>query len=159
MLSLLTENSSSQQLGAVLLIKTAHQTLVYLNLDFIVQMYHALPIRFKAIHLISFDDSSRIVGLRLFVYDDVFIHSQMRTTRHLASKLEEHGFRVSDLPQGLGGLWTLDRFHRWQELRTRMEWSLPLGLGHLEVEEALTYPGIREVTSLPDSEKKSVFDA
>lgn len=155
MFSLLPENRLSQLRGVVLLIRTSHHVLVHLNLDFIVRMYHALPLRFKAIHLISPDESARTVASRLYLYDDVFVHADMTTPGQVAKELEAHGcFRASDLPDGLGGQWDLHKFHRWQELRTRVEWRVPLGLGPAEIEEALTFPGIREVPVLPESEKQ-----
>lgn len=153
MFSLLTTSEASKPLGAVLLIKTNHQVLKYVDVDFMIHAYHALPVRIKAVHAISPDASAITLETRLQLYDDVFIHAYS-TGQQVLEKLEEYGMVKQNLSNGFGGIWGLNKFYHWQELRTRMEWRIPLGLGPNEIDEALTYPGIRHVPLLAESEKQ-----
>jgi hypothetical protein len=55
------------------------------------------------------------------------------------------------LPKYLNGKWGLSKYLRWQEFRTRMEWSIPLGVSGRDHSNVYNdYPGIISYPLLPE---------
>ena len=156
MFSILAENEESQKDGAVL-IWMLRQGYPFQDIDvhFLERLSECLPVHFKAVHLLSQDNGLLREDLspRIRFGDDVYHHIAV-TKAELASMLQRHGLKLSNLPKTLGGQWGVGQFCEWMELRTRFEWKLPLGLsGRSEVAEAFRFPNITPYGSLSAEEK------
>ena len=163
MFSLLAENKESQRNGATLLymcdggkdddLKSGPSCL----LSYLERLVNALPINFKSAHVLRLsnepipDDFTS----KFHFCDEVFTHCSMNKTE-LVAKLQSHGIEpLKQLPKRLGGEWTRAKYFEWQELRTRCEWHLPLGLSgrSVIVQGSDEFPALRPYTLLPDDEK------
>jgi hypothetical protein len=152
MFSVLTENEMSQQDGAVLLYNMDSSPFDCIDVTFLNNLADAMPLRFKAVHFFSHEDKPADVESQMSFGSKTYFHAATSKDK-LAPRLEAFGMRKSGLPQCLDGEWEYNKFVHWQELRTRMEWKVPLGIGGRESEEALSFGGIKRYSILPEEEK------
>lgn len=155
MFSLLAENPASQANGFVLLLmyrpsfSGGNGEISYNFLDRLVQF---MPVNVKAVHLFAHEVIPEEVASR-FDYGGKVYHHIASSKEGLLSSIETCGFERKNLPRALNGDWALSTFVQWQELRTRMEWRIPLGVSSREHAEALQFPAIRPYEVLSDEEK------
>ena len=151
MLSLLSENAQSQKEGARLLYRIDPNATDAIPMSTLERLAAALPFKFKAIHLISQSPIPADVTGGVGFGDELYVHIGA-SKDELFAKFESFGMTKSGLPTCLKGDFNYSRFIQWQELRTRMEWKVPLGLsGRSSLAE---FPTLRTFDALPDSEKK-----
>jgi len=106
----------------------------------------ALPLRLNAIHLVCHEDVPLDVVKSLEpLTEEVHVHTS-NSKEALLSKLEMFGMTKANLPKFVNGDWGYEKFVQWQELRTRMEWRIPLGLSGRECVDISSFPGIRSYT-------------
>jgi hypothetical protein len=153
MFSVLTENEMSQKDGAVLLYNMDPSSFDCIDVTFLNNLEDAMPLRFKAVHFFSHDDDPTHVESQMSFGSKTYFHAAVTSKDELAARLEAFGMKKSGLPQCLDGEWEYNKFVHWQELRTRMEWKVPLGIGGRESEEALSFGGIKHYSILPEEEK------
>ena len=151
MFSLLAQNEKAQSDGAVLLYKTEAKPFSRVNLRWLEKLTYALPLVFKATHLISSKDLSIEEQSRLNIAKEAFTH--VGDSHSLYARLKAFGVKHSGIPMSLGGEWGYERFLQWQELRMRMEFKIPLGFSGRDKNEAYSFPAIRPHTLLPATEK------
>jgi hypothetical protein len=152
MFSLLTENDMSQTKGAVLLYKMDSPPFHSLDITFLERLVGSLPLRFKAVHLLSNEPIPKDFESRLSFGDETYAHGGS-SNDELASRLGEFGMNKAGLPKYLNGEWGLSKFIQWQEIRTRMEWKILLGFSGRDDSRSFELPAIRPYTLLPDEEK------
>jgi hypothetical protein len=149
MFSLLAESDISETEGAVLLYKMESPPCHSLDVAFLERLVSSLPLRFKAVHLLSNEPIPKDIVSQLSFGDATFVHVGS-SNEELASQLEEFGLNKAGLPKYLNGKWGLSKYLQWQEFRTRMEWRIPLGFSGRDHSEAFAFPGIKPYTLLPD---------
>lgn len=150
MISLLAENEMSHKEGAVLIINVEKPTFGKIDADFMRTLEDYMPVRFKAIHLISFHHEIPSIEGTIHIYDKQAIEE-------VSLKLQSGGIAKEGQPNYLGGEWGYEKFVEWQELRTRMEWKIPVGLTGRDSEKAFSLPAIRPYkidTSLDPVERR-----
>lgn len=153
MFSLLAETEQSQKKGAVLLYRMDDSSTVSnIPSDVLEQLASSLPIRFKAVHLVSQRPISSDITASMSFGNHLYIHIGT-SKEELSHKLETFGLRKENLPRYLNGDWGYSKFIQWQELRTRMEWRVPLGLSGREASLA-RFPTLRPFDALPDAERE-----
>jgi hypothetical protein len=152
MFSLLAEDEVSQTEGAVLLCKMDSPPFHSLDAAFLERLANSLPLRFKAVHLLSREPIPNDVKSQINFADETYVHVGS-SNDELASQLEEFGLNKAGLPKYLNGKWGLSKFLHWKELRTRMEWRIPLGFSGRDRSEAFDLPAIKPYTLLPHEEK------
>ena len=140
--SLLAENERSQTYGAVLLYQPSAQPI-----EFMEQLADAIPLRFKAVHLFGEHQRSE---------EHMSLGGGPRTYMHPpnSTHILKREFGLSVLPQELGGQWGHTKVLHWGEIRTRMEWRIPMGLGGRDMDDALKFPCIRAYELLPDETER-----
>lgn len=152
MFSILGENILTQSKGAVLIFKLDTNNAKRVDPTIFMQLAHALPIRFHSAHILCGQATPSSVKGKFTFADEV--HTYTGSNRdELRSHLEAHGIMKSGLPGYLGGPWDRSKFRSWQDIRTRMEWQVPMGLKGAALPEALNFPGIREYNILPKEEQ------
>ena len=157
MCQLLTEHEEAQGTGAVLLIQmNPDGTSCGIDMDYLEMVIHALPLRFKAIHLLALgfslnDSTKRRIST---LCDEAHFHTS-RSRLSLAKRLEEYGLIRAYLPTFLHGEWGHSKFTMWRDLRTRFEWSIPLGLISRDA-SFYSFPALYdEFEVLPDNQRRS----
>jgi hypothetical protein len=153
MFSLLAEDTMSQTEGAVLLYKMDSPPSHSLVFAFLERLANSLPLRFKAVHLLSHEPISHKVESQISFGDETYVHVGSSNDQ-LASQLEEFGLNKAGLPKCLNGKWGLSQYFRWQELRTRMEWRTPLGFSGRDYSKAFGLPGMRLYTLHPEKAER-----
>jgi hypothetical protein len=153
MFSLLAEDDISQTEGAVLLYKMDSPPFHSIDVAFLERLATSLPLRFKAVHLLSHEPISHDVESRIIFEDETYVHVGS-SNDELAAQMETFGMHKAGLPQYLNGKWGLSKYLQWQELRTRVEWKIPFGY-HRRRDQSYAFdlPGIRPYTLLPEKEK------
>jgi hypothetical protein len=151
MFSLLAENEMSQGIGAVLLYKMGSPPFGIANTAFLERLVNSLPLRFKAVHLLSDHGIPSTVASQIKFGGQTHVH--VGTTNFLSKRLEAFGLSKAGLPKWLNGGWGYEKFVHWQELRTRFEWKIPVGLSGRDSAEAFEFPAIRPYTVLPETKK------
>lgn len=152
MFSLLAENKKSQSEGSVLLnklnspIPCAHTDIIWVK-----RLVYALPLRFKAVHLISHSTVSAEDQAEMDFGDKIYTHVA-DTMSELSSQVQSYGIDEAGLPKSLSGEWDTCKFLTWQEVRARMEWQLPQAFGRMD-SSFFTLPGIKPYMLLPDEQK------
>jgi len=123
-----TEKEKSQTEGAILLHRVHPPEFATIDVGFLEALIQALPLKLSRLHLVSYDaiplDS---VLTRMRCGGDVYIHSGTRKET-ICSELELFGMKKAGLPKFVNGEWGYEKFVQWQELRTRIEWKVPVGL-------------------------------
>jgi hypothetical protein len=152
MFSLPAEDEVSQTEGAVLLCRMDSPPFHSLDVAFLERLANSLPLRFKAVHLLSHEPIPNDVESRIHFGDETHVHVGS-SNGELASRLGEFGMNKTGLPEYLNGEWGLSKFIQWQEIRTRTEWKIPLGFSGRDHSKAFELPAIRPYTLLPDEEK------
>jgi hypothetical protein len=153
MCSLLAEDDMSQTEGAVLLYKMDSPPCHSLDVAFLERLATSLPLRFKAVHLLSHEPISHDVESRINLGDATYVHVGS-SNDELASQLEEFGMHKAGLPKYLNGKWGLGKYLQWQDLRTRMEWRIPLGHSGRDPSKIYDdFPAIKPYSLLPENEK------
>jgi hypothetical protein len=66
--------------------------------------------------------------------------------------LQESGMHIENLPSCFGGNWDYAKFLHWRELRTRLEWRVPLHLSGRS-NELESFPAMRPYSTLGDDQK------
>jgi hypothetical protein len=155
MFSLLAEYDMSQTEGAVLLYKMDSPPFHSLDVAFLERLATSLPLRFKAVHLLSHEPISHDVESQINFGDETYVHVGS-SNDELASQMEEFGVYKAGLPKYLKGKWGLGKYLQWQELRTRVEWRIPLGFNGRDHSDAFDLPGIRPYSLLPEKEKAKI---
>lgn len=150
MFSLTAENWRSQERGISVLIRISSiekSLLGGADVAFMERLVDCFPINIKAIHLI-FDSTEPPVSIKdeLNLGDSVHIHHNTSKDELLVI-LASHGFSKDHLPRFANGTWGSSQFNQWQELRTRVEWSIPLGLSSRDI---IDFPGIKSVDIIQD---------
>ena len=102
MFLLLAESEQSRQPGATLLIMLDSSSLDKINISFLERLCDCLPIRFKAVHLLSFESVSPNIVSKVQFGREVFLHVAASKVE-LAQKLEPFGLQRSGLPKRFGG--------------------------------------------------------
>jgi hypothetical protein len=151
--SLLAEDEMSQQEGAVLLYKMDSPPFHSVDVAFLERLATSLPLRFKAVHLLSHEPISHDVESQVKFGDKTYVHVGS-SNDELASQLEEFGMNKAGLPRFFNGEWGLGKYIEWQELRTRMEFKISLCIGprdHLKIYDE--FPSIKPYSLLPENEK------
>jgi hypothetical protein len=156
MFSLLAEDDMSQTKGAILLYKMDSPPFRSLDVAFLERLATSLPLRFKSVHLLSHEPISHDVESGINFGDETYAHVGS-SNDELASQLEEFGMNKAGLPKYLNGKWGLSKYLQWQELRTRMEWRIPLGYHKRDHSDAFDLPGIRPYNLLPEKEKTETY--
>lgn len=151
MFSILVENERSRMEGAVLLLKVLTPPFDGLDIDFLDRLIQALPLRFKAVHLNSLHPVEDALRTQVEFGEQVYLHVSSSKTE-IADMLRQHGLDRSGLPKCLNGKWGYGKFLLWQELRTRMEWRIPLGLTGREAAQN-NFPAIKPYAVLTDDNK------
>jgi hypothetical protein len=151
MFSLLAEDEVSQTEGAILLYKMDSPPFHSLNVAFLERLANSLSLRFKAVHLLSHEPIPKDVESQINFGDETYLHISS-SKDELAFQLEEFGMYKAGLPKYLNGEWGLSKFIQWQEIRTRMEWKIPLGYSGRDGLKSFELPAIRPYTLLPDEE-------
>jgi hypothetical protein len=122
-----------------------------IDISFLEELTNALPLRFKAIHLLSVVPVPEDKKAQFNFGDKVYVHVGA-SKGELLSKLETFGMSKDGLPRSLNGGWGYQKFLYWQELRTRMEWKIPLGSSGREY-AGVKFPAIKPYSVLPEDEK------
>jgi hypothetical protein len=152
MFSLLMEDERSRTDGAVLLFKFDPSS--FIDCSFIGRLASSLPIRFKAVHVLSLGANwpPSILKSQLDVGDAIYVH-RGTSRSEIASALEEYGLSKPCLPKCVNGDWDYAKFVQWKELRTRVEWKVPLGLSGREI--CLSeFPAMKEYTIITEKKEK-----
>ena len=132
MFSLLAENEASQTSGATLLYFMSQPPFKGIDLEFLERLADSLPIRFKAVHLLSTRPVIPNLQSHIRFGDQVHVHVELTQKEKLADRLESFGLLSrANLPKRLGGAWGYEKFVQWQELADpigvedsgRSEWS------------------------------------
>lgn len=128
--SVTTENRKSQDDGVTVMLsltKSLSDELLHSIYDFVGKLMFCLPIRSKAIYILSFD--AHKMGGRIFSKSFHNVRHMFSSSKEsLISQLEVLGYTREGLPKCIGGDWDYNRFNLWRELRMRVEWNVPLGL-------------------------------
>jgi hypothetical protein len=153
MFSLLAENGKAQTKGATLLYLLDDSRFDSINVEFLHHLVAALPIRFKSVHLLSLGALSVGLEKQIKFGDEVRVHVGS-SNEDLGNRLEALGMDRAGLPKRLKGDWGYEKFVQWQELRTRYEWKIPVGLsGRGDSADAFNFPAIRPYSVLSEEEK------
>lgn len=139
--SVACENPKSQQLGASLILRlspsankaTKNFANDFIDFVFLKNLIESLPIKIKEIHVLCDRFSEISLDLSRFSFaGHIYVHRG--SSKHdLQVKLERFGFLKQGLPRCLNGDWGENQFNQWQELRTRFEWRVPIGLSGRDV--------------------------
>jgi len=141
MMSLLTENETSQTDGVVLIHKISPPKFSVVNASLFEKVAMSLPLRLHAMHLVCREDVPLDVVKSLGPWNtEVHVHVS-NSKEVLLSKLETFGMTKANLPNFVNGDWGYEKFVQWQEYRTRMEWGIPLGWSGCT--DISNFPGIR----------------
>lgn len=150
MFSITTENPESQQVGVAVIIRIKHDGELPLGRivpTFMERLTRSLPLTIKALHLLFDEVDQHSVPRAIGNFSAmVYIHS-MRSKQEALMKMETFGLRKEGLPRCLGGTWGTISFSLWQEMRTRVEWKVPLGLQGVD---AQFLPAIKAYTVYED---------
>jgi hypothetical protein len=150
--SLLSENIMSQKEGAVLIYNLEPNPFSLVNLSFFESLNHCMPMKFKDVHLLSNQNPSIDVHSKMQLGKRTHLHvSPSKNSLRVA--LEAFGMSSEGLPCYVNGSWGYEMFVQWQELRTRMEFRIPVGLSGRDGATALDFPAVRAYAILPDDEK------
>ena len=151
MFSLLTENANAQSDGCVALLRlTDPQASSYVDIGLVESLAHALPLRMKAIHLLTNGDAfPDTIKEKVSFAQSVHVH-RADNGLQLGALLEPFGLKKSGLPKSLHGCWGQEKFHQWLEIRTRMEFQIQQVIGV----DVFSFPAIRMYTLLPKEEKE-----
>lgn len=98
--SLATENELSRTEGAILLCVMRSPSFQHVRFPFLKLLSEALPLRFKAIHIISATPMERI---HVDFGEAAYFHVGIRVSSSMASRLEAYGLMKLCLPKSLGG--------------------------------------------------------
>jgi hypothetical protein len=109
------------------------------DVAFLQRLANVLPLRFKAVHLLSHEPISNYVESRINFADETYVHVSS-SNDELASQLEEFGMYKAE-------------YLMWQEFRTRVEWRIPLSFSGRDRSAAFDLSGIRPYSVLPENEK------
>jgi len=153
MLSLLTENEKSQTEGVIMIHKVNSSRIRSINLSLLEDAVNALSLKFSSIHLIAQVDIP-VEILQSHIRMHAKIHTYIgKSTDALCSALESFGLVQAGLPKLANGSWGYEKFAKWQELRTRMEWKIPTGLSGRDCTDLTSFPAVRPYQILPQDEK------
>jgi hypothetical protein len=158
MFSLLAEYDMSQTEGAVLLYKMDSPPFHSVDVAFLERLATSLPLRFKAVHLLSHEPISHDVESQINFGDASYVHVGS-SNDELASQLEELGMNKAGLPKYLNGKWGLSKYLRWQEFRTRMEFKIPLGYNRRDYSDVYDdhFPAIKPYSLLPENKRTEIY--
>jgi hypothetical protein len=153
MFSLLAEDEMSQQEGAVLVYKMDSPPFHSVDVAFLERLATSLPLRFKAVHLLSHEPIPFLVESQINFGDKTYVHVGS-SNEELASQLEIFGMNKAGLPRFLNGEWGLGKYIEWQEFRTRMEFKISLCIDardRLKIYD--DFPSIKPYSLLRENEK------
>jgi hypothetical protein len=142
MLSLLAENERSQRDGAVLFYKVDSPPFDLINVSFLQRLTDVMPLRFKSVHLLSLQAVPADVASQIRFAGQTHIHVNA-SKAELSRKLNAFGITKAGLPKCVNGEWGYEKFVEWQELRTRMEWKIPIGLSGRASSMSFDFPAIK----------------
>lgn len=139
MFTLLSENPKSQLTGAKLIFHVSStskddskDSIDLIVLDLVKELSESMPVKIKEWHVVL--EGVGAVGTdvlldRLNMGRNVYIHDLTSFSKEeMLARLEKFNFRKQGLPRCLHGSWGEIQFNQWQELRSRIEWKVPLGL-------------------------------
>jgi hypothetical protein len=155
MFSLLVENKMSLTKGAVLLYMDNTETSNMVQLGFLSILAHALPLHFKAVHIICPLNTKKTPSIESHTAfaEDTYVHVAS-SRKGLCQKLEAFGMPKAILPKALGGDWGYADYLRWKELRTRIEWRIPLGLSG-RGENAVDLPSMKPYSVIEEKKERN----
>ncbi len=142
MFSLMAENRISQEEGAVILYKMESTPFHTVKPAFLERLISSLPLRIKALHILSHIIFPTEITSKITI-SDVFVHVGPSKDA-FPSKLQHFGMSRDGLPTCFGGEWGYEKFVLWQELRTRYEWKIPVGLSGRASSDASDFPAIKQ---------------
>lgn len=140
-------NKAAQRQGIVLLLRYSDDFEYLSNLE---RLAHCLPIRIKAIHILSYQP---VPANSQFDFGDQTLVHVCSSQDEFASRLLAYGISKAGLPSSINGGWTYSKFVLWQELKIRMEFRVPQGLSGRS-DELTLFPAIGSYEVLPDDEKE-----
>lgn len=155
MFSLMTENEKSQTDGVVLLHNVDSTASDRVDIGYVEFLVHCLPLRgVKSSHVISMSrEIPSDVNPDVYFCEEAHFHENVGIDEVIA-RLEAEGIdKQEGLPSFLEGGFTMGKFIRWQELRTRLEFRIPLAYQGKQTQEAYSFPAIRPYTLLPETER------
>lgn len=166
--SVISENCLSQTSGYCLLYSVTEPSFDRANKECLEQVLKAIPVKLKRIHIVGIPSKevggvdSYIDGpvketreMLLSVFENKCVVNVENSRHSLLTSLERCGFARSGLPRSLGGLWGLEEFVQWQELRVRHEWELTIGAGSRETAEQYSIPANRSPAADTTEEEKT----
>ncbi len=148
MMSLMTENDKSQSDGAIFIVNVNPQHFGLFNAPLLAALSKALPLKITALHLISREKvpMDLITSLECF-NARIHVHTDLSQDA-LRSKLESFGLTKAGLPKSVNGDWGYVQFVEWQELRTRIEWKIPVCFGKQDGSQTSSFPAIKQYMPL-----------
>lgn len=152
MFSILAESEESQREGIVLLYRVEKEPFSRIDVRVLANLAVSLPLRFKSVHLLSHHKVSSDTKKHFGFAKEVHLHFGASKGAVL-EKLLSFGLKKAGLPKSFDGDWGYSKFIQWGELRSRMEFRVPLGLsGRENIDQHI--PGVRNFGVLSDAEKR-----
>ena len=129
MFSILAGDSKSRTKGVVLILRVGELSDTETDiLAFLARLADASPLLFKAAHLVCPNMiTAEDLEKRMEFADAIHRHTPSSRV-DLLSMFLAFGFTKSGLPRVFGGHWGYQEFTEWREVRTRMEFQIPLGV-------------------------------
>lgn len=153
MFSLLAEHGKSQSNGAVILFYIDSPAFRRIDTLQLLRMIQILPLRLKALHLLSHEPVPTSVEEQLQPFGKLNVHDGLLPEKMVAVLEKDHGIKKSGLPKKVNGDLGLEQFLEWQEARTRVEFRLPLNnLGEAWIRLG-PVPGLTAYEEIPLAEK------
>jgi len=152
MFSLLTENTVSQDAGVVILYRIDTPLFGAFDKDVLERIVSCLPLKVAAFHFVGLKKHVQDASIPNASFADNNFTHVCETPAEICQSLSGHGIEKEALPKYAGGTWAYSKFVQWQELRTRVEWNVPLGLSGRENAES-SFPAIKAFELLGPNEK------
>lgn len=151
MFSILAENEQCRRSGVVVLFRMESQFLERIDIAYLARIAHSLPLHMEAFHIVSSTPVPASLKTAINFCDQVFVHDT-GTWEEITTNLEKFGMRKENLPKYIGGGYGLAKILQWQELRTRLEFQLPLGMSAINTSIS-DVPGMGPYTELSVEDK------
>jgi len=164
MTSIVAEHDNARNKGVIILFRMISSTQPLDTVDFVFleALLSVMPMKLHAIHFIAPKSNDGAVQhlVRQSIahatsnyrwHGQVHVYTDYSLVE-VGSILErQFGFEKECLPKAWNGGWGYEKFIQWQELRTRMEWHVPLAYRGGDTKEAFSqFPGLRPYSILPE---------
>jgi hypothetical protein len=159
MFSLLAESEKGRGTGAVILYQIdTSSPRQRISIKYLERLVCSLPLRLSAVHILSSSPVLASIESEMSSFcHEVFVHDN-GPLENMASALEDFGFVKTSLPKSIDGEWGLSMFIQWQELRTRIEFQLPLGNSAKNSSSLAAFPGLKDYRELSPSDENTERD-